>query len=235
MEENHKEEEERIIMKKLRYYGKYSRKTDPMTEKQYNENRFYGFRLGDIIEIKYDINDNPILKNEDGTKLIDSFSNNEDEEEENNIDVDINSENFYNKKKNKNHLGRKRNNKNYNESNISEEETTNNNDYRNNVNNHNNKKKENINKNNKEKCPMCNFVFFENMDLNEKNEHINACLDGHGEENIEQLKKTYEILEYHTNLELEQDPNCCPYCHKIFKKNIKQHQRACIRRFDHDN
>ena len=235
MEENHKEEEERIIMKKLRYYGKYSRKTDPMTEKQYNENRFYGFRLGDIIEIKYDINDNPILKNEDGTKLIDSFSNNEDEEEENNIDVDINSENFYNKKKNKNHLGRKRNNKNYNESNISEEETTNNNDYRSNVNNHNNKKKENINKNNKEKCPMCNFVFFENMDLNEKNEHINACLDGHGEENIEQLKKTYEILEYHTNLELEQDPNCCPYCHKIFKKNIKQHQKACIRRFDHDN
>ena len=73
------------------------------------------------------------------------------------------------------------------------------------------------------------------MDLNEKNEHINACLDGHGEENIEQLKKTYEILEYHTNLELEQDPNCCPYCHKIFKKNIKQHQRACIRRFEQDN
>ena len=234
MEENHKEEEERIIMKKLRYYGKYSRKTDPIREKQYNENRFYGFRLGDIKEIKYDINGNPILTNEDGTKLIDSFSNNEDEEEENNIDIDINSENFYNKKTNKNHLGRKRNNKNYNESNISEEEITNNNDYRNNVNNHN-KKKENNNKNNKEKCPICNFTFFENMDLNEKNEHINACLDGHGEENIEQLKKTYEILEYHTNLELEQDPNCCPYCHKIFKKNIKQHQRACIRRFEQDN
>ena len=232
MEENHKEEEERIIMKKLRYYGKYSRKTEPMRED--NENRFYGFRLGDIIEIKFDINNNPILTNEDGTKLIDSFSNNEDEEEENNIDIDINSENFYNKKTNKNHLGRKRNNKNYNESNISEEEITNNNDYRNNVNNHN-KKKENNNKNNKEKCPICNFTFFENMDLNEKNEHINACLDGHGEENIEQLKKTYEILEYHTNLELEQDPNCCPYCHKIFKKNIKQHQRACIRRFEQDN
>lgn len=234
MEENHKEEEERIIMKKLRYYGKYSRKTDPIREKKYNENRFYGFRLGDIKEIKYDINGNPILINEDGTKLIDSFSNNEDEEEENNIDIDINSENFYNKKTNKNHLGRKRNNKNYNESNISEEEITNNNDYRNNVNNHN-KKKENNNKNNKEKCPICNFTFFENMDLNEINEHINACLDGHGEENIEQLKKTYEILEYHTNLELEQDPNCCPYCHKIFKKNIKQHQRACIRRFEQDN
>ena len=232
MEENHKEEEERIIMKKLRYYGKYSRKTEPMRED--NENRFYGFRLGDIIEIKFDINNNPILTNEDGTKLIDSFSNNEDEEEENNIDIDINSENFYNKKTNKNHLGRKRNNKNYNESNISEEEITNNNDYRNNVNNHN-KKKENNNKNNKEKCPICNFTFFENMDLNEINEHINACLDGHGEENIEQLKKTYEILEYHTNLELEQDPNCCPYCHKIFKKNIKQHQRACIRRFEQDN
>ena len=232
MEENHKEEEERIIMKKLRYYGKYSRKTEPIRED--NENRFYGFRLGDIIEIKFDINNNPILTNEDGTKLIDSFSNNEDEEEENNIDIDINSENFYNKKTNKNHLGRKRNNKNYNESNISEEEITNNNDYRNNVNNHN-KKKENNNKNNKEKCPICNFTFFENMDLNEKNEHINACLDGHGEENIEQLKKTYEILEYHTNLELEQDPNCCPYCHKIFKKNIKQHQRACIRRFEQDN
>ena len=232
MEENHKEEEERIIMKKLRYYGKYSRKTEPMRED--NENRFYGFRLGDIIEIKFDINNNPILTNEDGTKLIDSFSNNEDEEEENNIDIDINSENFYNKKTNKNHLGRKRNNKNYNESNISEEEITNNNDYRNNVNNHN-KKKENNNKNNKEKCLICNFTFFENMDLNEKNEHINACLDGHGEENIEQLKKTYEILEYHTNLELEQDPNCCPYCHKIFKKNIKQHQRACIRRFEQDN
>lgn len=234
MEENHKEEEERIIMKKLRYYGKYSRKTDPIREKKYNENRFYGFRLGDIIEIKYDINGNPILTKEDGTKLIDSFSNNEDEEEENNIDIDINSENFYNKKTNKNHLGRKRNNKNYNESNISEEEITNNNDYRNNVNNHN-KKKENNNKNNKEKCPICNFTFFENMDLNEINEHINACLDGHGEENIEQLKKTYEILEYHTNLELEQNPNCCPYCHKIFKKNIKQHQRACIRRFEQDN
>lgn len=234
MEENHKEEEERIIMKKLRYYGKYSRKTDPIREKQYNENRFYGFRLGDIKEIKYDINGNPILINEDGTKLIDSFSNNEDEEEENNIDIDINSENFYNKKTNKNHLGRKRNNKNYNESNISEEEITNNNDYRNNVNNHN-KKKENNNKNNKEKCPICNFTFFENMDLNEKNEHINACLDGHGEENIEQLKKTYEMLEYYTNIELEQNPNCCPYCHKIFKKNIKQHQRACIRRFEQDN
>ena len=89
--------------------------------------------------------------------------------------------------------------------------------------------------NNDEKCPNCNFIYFEFMDLNEKNEHINACLNGNGKRNIESFKKTNELLEKEKNLELEKNPNCCPFCHKIFKKNIKQHQKACIKKFDNDD
>ena len=222
MEENLKEGES-IINKNLKY-GKFSRKIELLNyDKIYKENRFYGLRLGEIIEVKYDINNNPILINEDGTKLIELFSNNE-EEEEKNFEFD-NSEYKYDTKcnnKNKlNYIGRKR----YNKSNILEEEGTLNN-------NRNDKKKM---ENNDEKCPNCNFIYFEFMDFNEKNEHVNACLNGNGKRNIESFKKTNEFLERERNLELEKNPNCCPFCHKIFKKNIKQHQKACIKKFDNDD
>ena len=221
MEENLKEGE--LIINKNLKYGKFSRKIELLNyDKIYKENRFYGLRLGEIIEVKYDINNNPILINEDGTKLIELFSNNE-EEEEKNFEFD-NSEYKYDKKcnnKNKlNYIGRKR----YNESNILEEEGT--------LNNRNDKKKM---ENNDEKCPNCNFIYFEFMDFNEKNEHVNACLNGNGKRNIESFKKTNEFLEREINLELEKNPNCCPFCHKIFKKNIKQHQKACIKKFDNDD
>ena len=222
MEENLKEGE--LIINKNLKYGKFSRKIELLNyDKIYKENRFYGLRLGEIIEVKYDINNNPILINEDGTKLIELFSNNE-EEEEKNFEFD-NSEYKYDTKcnnKNKlNYIGRKR----YNKSNILEEEGTLNN-------NRNDKKKM---ENNDEKCPNCNFIYFEFMDFNEKNEHINACLNGNGKRNIESFKKTNEFLERERNLELEKNPNCCPFCHKIFKKNIKQHQKACIKKFDNDD
>ena len=222
MEENLKEGE--LIINKNLKYGKFSRKIELLNyDKIYKENRFYGLRLGEIIEVKYDINNNPILINEDGTKLIELFSNNE-EEEEKNFEFD-NSEYKYDSKcnnKNKlNYIGRKR----YNKSNILEEEGTLNN-------NRNDKKKM---ENNDEKCPNCNFIYFEFMDFNEKNEHINACLNGNGKRNIESFKKTNELLETEKNLELEKNPNCCPFCHKIFKKNIKQHQKACIKKFDNDD
>ena len=222
MEENLKEGE--LIINKNLKYGKFSRKIELLNyDKIYKENRFYGLRLGEIIEVKYDINNNPILINEDGTKLIELFSNNE-EEEEKNFEFD-NSEYKYDTKcnnKNKlNYIGRKR----YNKSNILEEEGTLNN-------NRNDKKKM---ENNDEKCPNCNFIYFEFMDFNEKNEHVNACLNGNGKRNIESFKKTNELLETEKNLELEKNPNCCPFCHKIFKKNIKQHQKACIKKFDNDD
>ena len=222
MEENLKEGE--LIINKNLKYGKFSRKIELLNyDKIYKENRFYGLRLGEIIEVKYDINNNPILINEDGTKLIELFSNNE-EEEEKNFEFD-NSEYKYDTKcnnKNKlNYIGRKR----YNKSNILEEEGTLNN-------NRNDKKKM---ENNDEKCPNCNFIYFEFMDFNEKNEHVNACLNGNGKRNIESFKKTNEFLERERNLELEKNPNCCPFCHKIFKKNIKQHQKACIKKFDNDD
>ena len=222
MEENLKEGE--LIINKNLKYGKFSRKIELLNyDKIYKENRFYGLRLGEIIEVKYDINNNPILINEDGTKLIELFSNNE-EEEEKNFEFD-NSEYKYDTKcnnKNKlNYIGRKR----YNKSNILEEEGTLNN-------NRNDKKKM---ENNDEKCPNCNFIYFEFMDFNEKNEHVNACLNGNGKRNIESFKKMNELLETEKNLELEKNPNCCPFCHKIFKKNIKQHQKACIKKFDNDD
>ena len=82
MEENLKEGE--LIINKNLKYGKFSRKIELLNyDKIYKENRFYGLRLGEIIEVKYDINNNPILINEDGTKLIELFSNNEEEEEKN--------------------------------------------------------------------------------------------------------------------------------------------------------
>ncbi len=224
MEENLKEGELKIN-KNLKY-GKFSRKIELLNyDKIYKENRFYGLRLGEIFEVKYDKNNNPILINEDGTKLIDTFSNNE-EEEEKKFEFD-NSEydKKYNNKNKLNYIGRKRYNTNYNERNILEEEGTLNN-------NRNDKKKK---ENNEEKCPNCNFIYFEFMDFNEKNEHVNACLNGNGKRNIESFKKTNEFLEREINLELEKNPNCCPFCHKIFKKNIKQHQKACIKKFDNDD
>ena len=61
----------------------------------------------------------------------------------------------------------------------------------------------------------------------EKNFHFNECVEGRGEENIEQMKRNYEFFfENHLISEENIDPNYCPYCHQTFKK-VKQHFMYC--------
>ena len=44
-------------------------------------------------------------------------------------------------------------------------------------------------------CFICQWKFLKKMSIQEKNQHINCCLEGKGEENIKQLTDTYNEIE----------------------------------------
>ena len=60
------------------------------------------------------------------------------------------------------------------------------------------------------------FIYLKNMDENDKNLHYNECVEGRGNENIEQNKTKYEysykIIYFENNI----DPYFCPFCHQKF-------------------
>ena len=228
MEENLKEQDQ-LINEKLKFYGRFSRRNESKNNNNLN-NKVYGYRKGESIIIQFDSNNNPILINKDGLKLIDSIKK-YDYFEESDIDIDINSKESIEKNE---ILKKKRNRISDSESEISH--SNENKKYKNNnkknKNNSNKKKeekkKENENKEIKKKCPICNFEFFSFLTENEMNEHINACLDGNGDKNIKQILKTKDIIEQQIILKKEEENNnCCPICHRIYK-NLQQHAKYCI-------
>ena len=88
MEENLKEQDQ-LINEKLKFYGRFSRRNESKNNNNLN-NKVYGYRKGELIIIQFDSNNNPILINKDGLKLIDSIKK-YDYFEESDIDIDINS------------------------------------------------------------------------------------------------------------------------------------------------
>jgi hypothetical protein len=220
-------EQERLIKEKLKYYGRFSRREDSKKKRNIN-NKVFGYRKGESINIELDSENNPILISKDGTKFIDSIKSFDIDEEG---DFDINSnQNFKKQKK----LKKKKNRIFDSESEISfsyenkKREKNNNKNNKNNINNSNQKKE-------KPKCVVCNFEFFSFMTENEINQHINACLDGNGEKNIQELLKTKDMIEQQINLKKEEENiNCCPICHKVYK-NLQNHTKTCVNKNLHSD
>ncbi len=203
-------ENETIKIPNLKYYGKYSRKRNLKNE----ELKLYGYRKGEEVNVLYDEDNNLIIKEDKKNKRENekkknqrkgkTFLKNNNNNNYSTIkirDFDSNDEEELIKFEK---LGRKRKYEN-------EELKT-------------KIKKE---KKNGNKCPICHFIYLKNMDENDKNLHYNECVEGRGNENIEQNKKKYEYS-YKNNLLQENniDPYFCPFCHQIFKK-VKSHLPFC--------
>ena len=49
-------------------------------------------------------------------------------------------------------------------------------------------------------CFICGWTFLKQMDLQEKNTHINMCLEGKGEENKNEIISTYKEIEMNNKI-----------------------------------
>ena len=60
-------------------------------------------------------------------------------------------------------------------------------------------------------CFICQWKFLKQMSIQEKNQHINCCLEGKGEENIKQLIDTYNeiknFIEQENNMNNNREEN----------------------------
>ena len=56
-------------------------------------------------------------------------------------------------------------------------------------------------------CFICGWTFLKQMDLQEKNTHINMCLEGKGEENKNEIISTYKEIENLKNRDEQQNNN----------------------------
>ena len=220
-----------FINESLKNYGRFSRRIIKYNNNNLeNINKVYGFRKGEEIKIQFDMNNNPIIdideskENKNETKI-----KKENDELNKNRQNKKHKSNFFKNNNNNNYqtirirssdpkeeielikfekLGNKRKQE------ISTEEIE-------------NKLKEEKKKQLERECPICKFVYFKTMTDTEKNFHFNECVEGRGEENIEQMKRNYEFFfENHLISEENIDPNYCPYCHQTFKK-VKQHFMYC--------
>ena len=96
------------------------------------------------------------------------------------------------------------------------------------------RKKEKSHQNNFKKCPLCNWLFPKNMNIQRISIHINKCLDGNGEndknkyENYTKYNQIsiYDIIEYKS----------CPICNKvIFQLSDKVkyiHINECLKKLE---
>ena len=80
---------------------------------------------------------------------------------------------------------------------------------KNNEENEEEKKEENEEQNKNEllKCFICNWEFMKGMSFQEKNTHINLCIEGKGEENKKELISTYKEIENLQKNNGEEDNN----------------------------
>ena len=56
-----------------------------------------------------------------------------------------------------------------------------------------------------ETCIMCGWTFLKELSIEEKNRHVNLCIEGKGEENIKELISTYKELENFKNNQEDQN------------------------------
>ena len=222
------EEIDSLIKEPLKYYGRFSRRIINYNNNQLeNLNKVYGYRKGEEVKIEFDINNNPI---------IDIEENKKEQNIKNEFD-EINKNKRY--KRHKSGFLKKNNNNIYHTIRIRDsdpkeeielikfEQLGKKRKFDINIDELENKIKEENKKKLERECPICKFVYFKTMTDTEKNFHFNECVEGRGEENIEQMKRNYEFFfENHLISEENIDPNYCPYCHKTFKK-VKQHFMYC--------
>ena len=69
------------------------------------------------------------------------------------------------------------------------------------------KQKEDIKGDDLEECLICGWKFFKELSFEEKNGHINACIEGNGEKNKKELISTYKELEIFRESEENQNNN----------------------------
>ena len=69
------------------------------------------------------------------------------------------------------------------------------------------KQKEDIKGDDLEECLICGWKFFKELTFEEKNGHINACIEGNGEKNKKELISTYKELEIFRESEENQNNN----------------------------
>ena len=225
------EEIDSLIKEPLKYYGRFTRRIIHYNNNDLeNLNKVYGYRKGEEVKIQFDLNHNPIIdideskenKNEKTIKKEnDHLNKNKPHKKHKSTFLKTNNNNNYQTIRLRSSdpkeeielikfekLGKKRKQE------ISTEEIE-------------NKLKEEKKKQLERECPICKFVYFKTMTDTEKNFHFNECVEGRGEENIEQMKRNYEFF-FENNLITEEnfDPNYCPYCHQTFKK-VKQHFMYC--------
>ena len=225
------EEIDSLIKEPLKYYGRFTRRIIHYNNNDLeNLNKVYGYRKGEEVKIQFDLNHNPIIdideskenKNEKTIKKEnDHLNKNKPHKKHKSTFLKTNNNNNYQTIRLRSsdpkeeiellkfeQLGRKR------KLGIDAIELE-------------NKLKEEKKKQLERECPICKFVYFKTMTDTEKNFHFNECVEGRGEENIEQMKRNYEFF-FENNLITEEnfDPNYCPYCHQTFKK-VKQHFTYC--------
>ncbi len=225
------EEIDSLIKEPLKYYGRFTRRIIHYNNNDLeNLNKVYGYRKGEEVKIQFDLNHNPIIdideskenKNEKTIKKEnDHLNKNKPRKRRGSTFLKTNNNNNYQTIRLRSsdpkeeiellkfeQLGKKR------KLGIDAIELE-------------NKLKEEKKKQLERECPICKFVYFKTMTDTEKNFHFNECVEGRGEENIEQMKRNYEFF-FENNLITEEnfDPNYCPYCHQTFKK-VKQHFMYC--------
>ena len=225
------EEIDSLIKEPLKYYGRFTRRIIHYNNNDLeNLNKVYGYRKGEEVKIQFDTNNNPIIdidesKENKSEKTIkkdnETLNKNKPHKKHKSTFLKTNNNNNYRTIRLRSsdpkeeiellkfeQLGRKR------KLGIDAIELE-------------NKLKEEKKKQLERECPICKFVYFKTMTDTEKNFHFNECVEGRGEENIEQMKRNYEFFfENHLISEENIDPNYCPYCHQTFKK-VKQHFTYC--------
>jgi len=94
-------------------------------------------------------------------------------------------------------------------------------------------------------CILCKWIYPDNMSSEEKNAHINFCLEGRGEEHRENYMKSLKIVTLSTNKDVtglnskQELIESCPYCNKKFKtkgQKVKDnHMIDCLRKIQEDD
>lgn len=82
-------------------------------------------------------------------------------------------------------------------------------------------------------CMICKWKFPPMMIPDEKNLHINLCLEGKGEQHREDYMKSQEVQDMNnTEIKINGKTNVCPFCLKEFRpSNIERHKKNCVERY----
>ena len=85
-------------------------------------------------------------------------------------------------------------------------------------------------------CIICSWVFPKLMTEREKNNHINLCLEGKGEEHKKEYTASLSTAKYLNNDELSRyKVSLCPFCGKEYNKGLNRHKQRCVQTLINNN